>query len=61
MVKRKKRLEKGVESLKEQIELHKEKMRIETEKGNIERAEYYYKEINSIIKTKERKEKQLKK
>lgn len=61
MTNRAKRLRKGIESLDKQIRIHKEKMRLEVEKGNIERAEYYRKEIDSKEEAKRRKEDILKK
>jgi len=45
MVNRKKRLQKGIESLEKQIKLHEEKLKKAEEKDNIELAEYYKKEI----------------
>lgn len=41
MVKRNKRLEKGIESIIEQIRLHEEKKFKAEEEGNIELADYY--------------------
>lgn len=61
MANRKKRLKKGVESLKEQVEIHKEKKRIAEKEGKIELAEYYKKEIINKEKYKKRKERLLKK
>lgn len=61
MVKRKKRLLKGIESLQKQIELHKEKKRVAEEEGKIELADYYEREIIAKIKDKERKEELLEK
>lgn len=58
-MKRKKRLEKGIDSLEEQIELHKEKWEKSKEEGNIELEGYYQREINSLENVKKRKEKQL--
>ncbi len=48
MPKRRKRLKKGVESIKEQIELHKQKLKAAQESGNIGLADYYEKEIDSM-------------
>jgi len=45
MVKRKKRLEKGIDSIREQIEIHKEKERKAEENDLPELANYYKKEI----------------
>jgi len=61
MINRNKRLKKGIESLDKQIKIHKEKMGLELEKGNIERAEYYRKEIESKEEAKRRKEEFLEK
>ena len=53
MVKRKKRLTKGIKSIEKQIEIHKHK-REEAKKANNEYlVEYYNKEIGTLIKTKE--------
>ncbi len=60
MVKRKKRLLKGISSLKEQIELHKKKRDIAKEEGLEELTRYYEKEIEGKIKTKKEKERLLK-
>ncbi len=56
MTNRKKRLEKGIESLKEQIELHEDKKRHAEEKGNEDLVKYYNKEIASKKADKEKKE-----
>lgn len=56
MVKRKKRLEKGVESLKEQIRIHEEKRKEAIAQGKLELADYYEKEIEAKEKTKKEKE-----
>jgi hypothetical protein len=61
MVKRKKRLAKGIESLQEQIELHLKKKEIAEEKGNLDLVGYYEKEIRAKEETKKRKEEMLKK
>ena len=45
MTKRGKRLEKGIESLKEQKEIHQERRRLAEEMGNEELTNYYDKEI----------------
>ena len=47
MVNRKKRLQKGIESLEKQIKLHEEKLKKVEEEDNIELAQYYKKEINA--------------
>jgi len=54
MTNRKKRLEKGVNSLQEQIDIHKEKKEIAQGQGNIELVEYYEKEIRAKEETKKR-------
>ena len=61
MVNRKKRLQKGVESLDIQIKLHEEKLKKAEEEDNIELANYYKKEINAKKKDKEEKERLLEK
>ena len=56
-MKRKKRLEKGIESLKEQIEIHEEKKKKAEEADMGELVGYYEKEIHSKEKAlKEKKE-----
>lgn len=59
MVKRKKRLKKGIESLQEQILLHEQKQRDAESQGKIELVEYYKKEISSKEKDKLKKQLQL--
>ena len=61
MVNRKKRLQKGIESLEKQIKLHEEKLRKAEEEDNIELAGYYRKEINAKKRDKEEKERLLRK
>lgn len=61
MVNRKKRLKKGIESIKKQIELHEEKKKKAEQEDNIELVDYYEKEIESMTKDKEKKEKMLEK
>ncbi len=61
MPNRKKRLEKGIESLQKQISLHEEKLKRAEDEGKIELAGYYEKEIEAKKKDKEKKEKFLKK
>ena len=56
MANRKKRLQKGIESLEAQIKLHEEKLIKAEEEDNIELAEYYKKEI--VAKKKDKDEKQ---
>ena len=60
-MKRKKRLEKGIESIKEEIAAHEEKREKAREEGNMELAGYYDKELSGLKKTKKRKENQLEK
>lgn len=57
MVKRKKRLEKGIDSIGKQIEIHEKKMSNALEEGNLDLGKYYKKEIEALKKVKERKEK----
>jgi len=47
-VKRRKRLEKGIKSLKEQIKVHEEKRKKVSAEGMIERMTYYEKEIKGL-------------
>lgn len=47
MTNRKKRLEKGIESLQEQIDIHEEKKKVAEESGNLELVDYYTKEIKA--------------
>ena len=61
MVNRKKRLQKGIDSLDKQIQLHEEKLEKAEEDNNIELANYYKKEIESKKKDKEEKERMLSK
>ena len=58
---RKKRLEKGIKSIEEEIKNHEEKMIKSREDGKLELYDYYIKEIKGLKKTKERKEKQINK
>jgi len=58
-MKRKKRLKKGIESLKEQIKLHKEKERQAEEADILELIEYYRKEIISKEEAMKKKKKLL--
>ena len=61
MVNRKKRLQKGVESLNERIEEHEEKLETAEKEGNLELADYYKKEISTFEKDKEKKKRILEK
>ncbi|MEK6824374.1 MAG: hypothetical protein AABX12_05505 [Nanoarchaeota archaeon] len=59
MAKRKKRLERGIRSIKNQIELHKEKReRAETEE-NEELTRYYDKEIKALEERKKDRENKM--
>ena len=52
MAKRAKRLEKGIETLKEQIEEHFSKIEEDIQENRIERGRYHIKEIDkSLLKT----------
>ena len=55
----KKRIKKGITSLDEQIKIHEEKMKLAKEKGEIGLEDYYRKEINSLKKAKQRREKKI--
>ncbi|PIN94468.1 hypothetical protein COU53_03565 [Candidatus Pacearchaeota archaeon CG10_big_fil_rev_8_21_14_0_10_30_48] len=56
MAKRIKRLEKGIESLKEEIEKHFLKLEKDIEEGNLEMGRYHFKELDkSLIFALERK------
>ena len=59
MVNRKKRLQKGIESLDKQIKLHEEKLIKAEEDDNIELAHYYKKEIEAKKRDKEEKQRIL--
>ena len=59
MANRKKRLQKGIESLEKQIELHEEKLIKAEEDDNIELAHYYKKEIEAKKRDKEEKQRIL--
>ena len=61
MTNRKKRLQKGIESLEKQIRLHEEKLKKAREEDNIELTGYYKKEIDSKKKDMEEKQRILKK
>ena len=49
MVKRVKRLEKGIESLKEEIEKHFEKLRKDIEEENIDLGRYHARELDKSL------------
>ena len=61
MANRKKRLRKGIVSLKKQIELHEQKLKQAEKEGKLELAGYYEKEIKNMRKYMGKKEKSLKK
>ena len=59
MVKREKRLKKGIVSLKKQIELHEKKQEEALQKGRIELVDYYSREIAAKGEDKRKKERIL--
>lgn len=59
MANRKKRLQKGIESIEKQIRLHEDKLKRAEKEDNIELAEYYKKEISAKKKDKEEKQRIL--
>ena len=59
MTNRKKRLEKGIESLQEQIDFHEEKRQKALEEGDVILESYFGKEIKTLEGNKSKKEKQL--
>ena len=61
MANRKKRLQKGIDSLDKQIRLHEQKLNKAEQNDNIELANYYKKEINAKKKDKEEKQRILNK
>ena len=61
MTNRKKRLKKGIGSLRKQIELHEQKLKLAEKEGRLELAGYYEKEIKSMKKYRKKKERSLKK
>jgi|TARA_B100001971_G_scaffold17488_2_gene13592 peptide subunit release factor 1 (eRF1) len=61
MVKRKKRLKKGIESLKKQIEFHEDKLEEAERKKDENLVRYYEKEIKAKGGDLDRKEDQLRK
>ena len=56
MAKRKKRLQKGIDSLREQIRLHEDKLKHAKEEGMEELVDYYNREIEAKRKTLKEKE-----
>lgn len=61
MPKRRKRLKRGIESIREQIRIHMEKLEKAKKTGNIGLTNYYKKEIESLWLALGRKETLLKK
>jgi len=61
MVNRKKRLQRGIDSLEKQIQLHEEKLAHAEQEDNIELAGYYKKEIAAKKRDKEEKQRILEK
>lgn len=59
MANRKKRLERGIDSIQEQIDLHKKKQETAIEEGDLDLADYYGKEIKGLEKSRLNKEKRL--
>jgi len=59
MTKRKKRLQKGINSLEKQIEFHEEKKKRAVEIGQEELVRYYTKEIEALNKVKKDKEEKM--
>jgi len=59
MSKRKKRLEKGVESITKLIKVHEEKLKDAKIKGLVELASYYARDIARLEKQKEQKEEKI--
>ena len=58
---RKKRLEKGIESISEEIKIHEEKLKEAEEEDKEELVEYYHKDIARLKKQKEQKEEKFNK
>ena len=56
---RRKRLERGIESIEKQIKVHEEKLREAEEAGQEELVTYYLKDISRLEKQKEQKENKL--
>ena len=55
-MKRKKRLEKGIKSLRKQIEIHKEKLENAKKDGNEDLTRYYLKDIERLENEEKKKE-----
>ncbi|MEN9626399.1 MAG: hypothetical protein RL557_727 [archaeon] len=60
-MKRKKRLEKGIKSLQEQIKIHKEKLEDAKGKGNEDLTRYYEKDIQRLENEEKKKHEQFEK
>jgi len=58
-MKREKRLEKGIDSIENQINIHKNKLKEAEEIGDEELVAYYHKDIARLEKQKEQKEEKL--
>ena len=58
---RKKRLEKGIESISEEIKIHEEKLKEAEGADKEELVEYYHKDIARLKKQKEQKEEKFNK
>lgn len=58
-MKRKKRLEKGIESIKEQIEIHEKKLAEAMVDGNEDLVTYYHKDIKRLEKQEKKKQDQF--
>ena len=56
---RRKRLERGIESIEKQIKVHEEKLREAEAAGQEELVTYYLKDISRLEKQKEQKENKL--
>jgi hypothetical protein len=59
MTKREKRLEKGIESIEKQIQIHKEKLAKAKEDKDEYLENYYLKEIEALVRTKDLKKSKL--
>ena len=60
-MKRKKRLAKGIESLKKQVEIHKDKLKKAIEDGSEELARYYVKDLARLENEEKKKREFLEK
>jgi len=60
-MKRKKRLEKGIESIEGQIKIHESKLKEAEESGEEELVDYYRKDLARLEKQKEQKEEKFEK